>query len=1217
MRLVILVLALLLGAPAAASAESAAVQQLLESADYWRERNRTDKLVEIWQKILVSEPSNATALSELSRYYGSIGRQAEALEYRRKLEAAHPGHPALGDLQIEQPSVGGNDESLQQARRLVAAGRIEEAIPKYREYFGDRDPSGELALEFYPTLGGTPGGWEEARRGLERVATASPNNRRAALIHAKHLTYREHTRRTGISKLAEIAEDPKVGADAQSAWKDALMWLQATPADAGVYEKYLALAGEDPMVRERMSTLGSVATLERSKTARLDDAWAALEQGQLERAEAIFGRAVRRDSRNVDALVGLAMVRMRQEEFIDARDLLLRAKKAAPTKPEKWERSLRSAEFWSLIRTADTKTAQGEYDEAEALLQSAQAVYPDETDHAEIALGRLYTRLDRFADADAVLQRVFERDPDQADALSALVTLRVREGRSEEAQVLNARLEKLAPSQAVELERIQSENLRIRALFEREIGQLDRAISLLLESRKMDAGNLWTLFDLAQVYSEYGEFEASRGAMDELLELGTDVPEFHLANARLHAEAGHFTKALQALDSVPIGKLAEEREKLQRRLRLQLAVRKAVERAGIAEQILASRQRLTALERQVEGAPELMAIIALGWGELGDYDQALQVMDSAVTQSMYDSIPLRLQRIALLLSAQRHEELEAELILLRDEPNLSPREARDLDRLRVANYVRRADGATEAGDPELALIYLRPLLRENPESPQVLNALGRQLFASGAYREAESVFLPLLERDPDDMEARQGAILASLRLGRKRQAKELIEEGIATHTEDAEMLLIAGRAEGMVGNDGKAMKHLREAQAMEEGRYVSMGLQMPTSPEPTADIDPDRDVALAQLVRKVVEEGGDAATAGPAPRASLLQEIAREMEAVRARHAPRLSGGIEFRFRGGEEGSSRMTELGVPIAVQFPTGFRGQLDIHVRPTFITSGALDATSATAGERFGTYGTATLALPEDAQRQLFGVAVGAKFGYRGYRVHVGSSPIGFRLPTVVGGFEVGDRFEAFGFRVRGFREMVNDSVLSYSGEVDPLTGKIWGGITRNGGDADISLTKNRFNVYLHGGFFALLGTDVPLNTQWKAGGGVQWTVLDLAWGKLITGVAATTFGYKENLRFFSYGHGGYFSPQFFVNAHLPLMLTGSKGRFGYGVEAQIGLNWFREDSADWYPRAGRPHGRAHGGARRRRGAGPALLRDAGRPELRAQRVGPRVVQDHGST
>ncbi len=200
---------------------------------------------------------------------------------------------------------------------------------------------------------------------------------------------------------------------------------------------------------------------------------------------------------------------------------------------------------------------------------------------------------------------------------------------------------------------------------------------------------------------------------------------------------------------------------------------------------------------------------------------------------------------------------------------------------------------------------------------------------------------------------------------------------------------------------------------------------------------------------------------------------------------------------------------------------------------------------------------------------GVELGIGFGWRGYRLWLGSSPIGFKLPTITGGFEVGESIEMFGFRLRGERSMVSDSLLSYSGETDPLTGKVWGGVTRNGGSLDLSLSRNRFLVYVTFGFYALMGTDVQFNTQWAGGGGLQWTVLDMAWGQLVTGVATSLFGYQFNLRHFTFGHGGYFSPQFFVNAHLPVMLRGSKGNLQYSVEAQVGLNWFREDAIEWYP------------------------------------------------
>lgn len=1166
-RFLLILLALALSSPAAA--QSDAIEQLLESAEYWKERGRNDKLVEIWQKILLSEPNHARALAELSRYYGSIGRNAESLEYRRRLEAAHPDHPSLNEVGLPTASSGGDQGALAEARRLAAAGRTEEAIARYRQYFGNRQPAGELALEYYPTLGGTPEGWDEARRGLERVAKDNPNNRRAVLAFAKHLTYREPTRRSGISRLAELGGDPGA-TDARSPWKDALMWLQATPADAGAYEKYLSTVGEDAEIRERLSSLGSSTTVQRSRTSRVDEAWAALEADNLDRAEAIFSRAVQRDPRSVDATVGLAMVHMRRDNFSDAAELLLRAKKLAPDKPEKWERSLRSAQFWQLVREAEFKVARGEYEEAESLLVSAQASYPDEVDHAEVSLGRLYTRLDRFADADAVLARVFEREPDHPSALAALVELRVREGRSDEAQVLNKRLALVAPSQAVQLERIQSENLRVRALFERDIGQLDRAISLLIEARKLDDDNLWALFDLAQVYAEFGETVAARGAMEELLLKAPDTPEFQLAHARLQAEDGQYAQALQTLDSLPAGPMSEEIENLRRRVRVHVSARNALEKATIADGLVEARRRMTSLERDVEGAPELMAVVASAWAELGDYEEALRLVDAAVTQSLFASVGLRLQRIAILLQAGRHGELEAALAVIRDEPDLSPRELRDLERLRMANFIRRADAATEAGDPELALLFLRPLLREDPENPKVLNALGRQLFAAGRFTESLAIFSPLVTRDPDDMEARQGAILASLRMGKKRQAKALIDEGIERNGEDAAMYLVAARASGMVGNDARAMKYLKQAQKLEEGRIVKLGINLPLSYDPTSDLEPEPEAALAQIVRRVVDEGDEpAADTEGAPRAGLMAQVYREMEQIKARHRPSMEAGLAFRFRGGEAGLSRLTEVGVPVRVELPTGYRGRLNLRVRPVLVTSGNLDGQSPTAAERFGTYGTVSLALPDEAARRAFGVELGIGYGWRGYKVWVGSSPIGFALPTVTGGFEVGESFEMFGFRLHGERSMVNDSLLSYAGETDPLSGKIWGGVTRNGASLDLSLSRNRFLVFLYGGFYGLIGTDVQINTQWRAGAGLQWTVLDLSWGQLVTGVAANLFGYQFNLRHFTFGHGGYFSPQFFVNAHLPVMLRGSKGNFEYSVEAQVGLNWFREDEIEWFP------------------------------------------------
>src|SRR3989344_6071625 len=88
-----------------------------------------------------------------------------------------------------------------------------------------------LALEYYQTLGATAGGWDEARRGLNRLAQESPEDPQIALALAQHLTYRESTRREGIAQLARLAGRADVGKAATESWRKALAWTGNRSAD--------------------------------------------------------------------------------------------------------------------------------------------------------------------------------------------------------------------------------------------------------------------------------------------------------------------------------------------------------------------------------------------------------------------------------------------------------------------------------------------------------------------------------------------------------------------------------------------------------------------------------------------------------------------------------------------------------------------------------------------------------------------------------------------------------------------------------------------------------------------------------------------------------------------------------------------------------------------------------------------------------------------------
>ena len=69
-----------------------------------------------------------------------------------------------------------------------------------------------------------------------------------------------------------------------------------------------------------------------------------------------------------------------------------------------------------------------------------------------------------------------------------------------------------------------------------------------------------------------------------------------------------------------------------------------------------------------------------------------------------------------------------------------------------------------------------------------------------------------------------------------------------------------------------------------------------------------------------------------------------------------------------------------------------------------------------------------------------------------------------------------------------------------------------------------------------------------------------------------IGANFFGmhYAHNLRYFTYGQGGYFSPQAFVVAAVPITFNGHYGpRFHYRVVASLGIQSFTEDSSAYFP------------------------------------------------
>ena len=189
--------------------------------------------------------------------------------------------------------------------------------------------------------------------------------------------------------------------------------------------------------------------------------------------------------------------------------------------------------------------------------------------------------------------------------------------------------------------------------------------------------------------------------------------------------------------------------------------------------------------------------------------------------------------------------------------------------------------------------------------------------------------------------------------------------------------------------------------------------------------------------------------------------------------------------------------------------------------------------------------------------------------GFKLDIGSSPSGFPVRNVVGGIKWSGQFDGVGVSAELSRRSVTDSILSFAGASDSLYQLQWGGVTKNGGRFDLSYDTDDGGVYGGVGAYALTGKNVVRNSSVDAGGGVYWKALKTKDSMLTAGVGMTALFYRQNLRYFTYGHGGYFSPQSYLALNVPVEWSGRSGKFSYLLGGAVGVQHFKEDATLVYP------------------------------------------------
>jgi hypothetical protein len=160
------------------------------------------------------------------------------------------------------------------------------------------------------------------------------------------------------------------------------------------------------------------------------------------------------------------------------------------------------------------------------------------------------------------------------------------------------------------------------------------------------------------------------------------------------------------------------------------------------------------------------------------------------------------------------------------------------------------------------------------------------------------------------------------------------------------------------------------------------------------------------------------------------------------------------------------------------------------------------------------------------------------------------------------------ENIGLKFTVEQRAVTDSLLSYAGAVD-ANGIDWGGVVRRGGRVELNFDDGLIGAYLNGGYYQLSGDGVDDNDMVEANIGGYYRFIRRSDEELRAGVNLTYFSYDKNLRHFTMGHGGYFSPQSYVAFSVPVEYRRTVNRLRYMVGGAVGIQDWEEDRAPVFP------------------------------------------------
>lgn len=1159
-------------APSAATQPTTPEARLLATARLWAAKHRDDLALQAVQKALLIAPDDPVLLSEAVRIELRLGHARAAEAQLDRLKARQPDAAATLQLEDEYRSATSGRGELATIRLLARSGQREEAARRLQVLFPHGAPPGALGAEYYRILSGTPAGYAQAVDGLRRRIAADPSETAAALTLVSLLNEHGATRAEANRLAWALALRQDVDhTDAMNAWRNVLQAAGADPAYLDAVHAYLALDPDDNEFKDRAKTLDA----ERQAQFKLEhdpdyiaqrEGLRALGRGDLPAADSLLARAAKARSNDADAVGGLGLVRLREGRQDEARALFLRAASLAPDNRSKWDGLARTSLIWGTIAKGREAAAAGRPADAQREAQAALALDPGNA-QAKQLLADAWLAQRNWAAAEPMLRELLASRQLNLGAVQGMQTLLRETGRGQEIpgllDALSQRFRDQADRQG--LAGLRADALTLEAERLVSTGKLGPAAEDYEKALRLAPAEPWTRFALARIYRDLGLPQLGRAVMDDGLQAQAS-PEMRYAAALYRNSIDDLAGAQAALEGVAPDARTEAMRALARKLDAQVALRQARTAFATGDREAADRA-LSVARTNGSDDPYVTASVGAALIDEGQPKQGLGLMrDWMASHPQETDVDVKLRYGDLLGSAGRNDALADWLAKLRREPHLTAQQSARLEDQSLRLVLRETDAALDEKDFSKARRILMQASTAGKRDKRYALELADLERAQGRYKAARAALAPVLAQSPDDPDARLAMARVLEDSGHRAQALDLVRGVLETASPDD------------VDTRLSAARRLAALRRPQEATRLTDALQQayPERPDVTIEAgrlaeDLGRYDEAASLFRRSMRQERAAGVVSSDPAGTPGQAAMADLE---QRRDPEIESGWMPAFKAGDPGISDYHAQQVPIYIQVPYRYEGHFFLHVDTVHLDAGTLSIADSPSYAQT-TFGTYSAFLPPASSpvfvthQQATGVALGTGFTSDAWRFDLGTTPLGFPVHYLVGGVRY--RFDAgpASFSVSASRRPQTSSELSYAGLRDPWTNATWGGVRRDGIDLHSGIDMGRVSWFSELGAGVLTGKHVASNQEVTIRAGFTTPVYQGRDMRVSTGLVGNWWHYTNNLRFYTYGQGGYYSPQRYTSFGVPFEWNGRRGGLTWDLTATVGASNSYEKDSPYYP------------------------------------------------